>query len=88
MPKYTVKDGGKLRHDGKTYGPGDTVELTEDQAKDVQHVLVAPPAAKADAAKAKADAKTAAAEERASDRLDREAADRREDAAAAKAAKK
>jgi hypothetical protein len=40
MPKYTVKDGGKLRHDSKTYAAGDTVELTEEQAKDVQHVLV------------------------------------------------
>ncbi|MEE8574043.1 MAG: hypothetical protein V3T30_01415, partial [Thermodesulfobacteriota bacterium] len=32
MPTYTVKDT-TIIHDGKTYGPGEDIELTEKQAK-------------------------------------------------------
>jgi hypothetical protein len=49
MPDYIVKKGGRLKHDGKFYGPGDTVSLTEEQAKQVEHVLI--PAAQLKAAR-------------------------------------
>lgn len=43
MPRYTVKDGpGTLGHDGKIYRAGESVELTEEQAKAVKHILAPP----------------------------------------------
>jgi len=33
MPKYKVKDGAFIQHDGKAYGPGDILTATEEQAE-------------------------------------------------------
>ena len=40
MPQYTVTSNGPLRHNKKTYKPGDTVELSEDEAKALEQYAV------------------------------------------------
>ena len=42
MPKYTVRDT-HIIHDGVTYGPGDQIELTEEQAAGKTVILTTPP---------------------------------------------
>jgi len=42
MPNFTIKEGGKLKHNGKFYGPGDSVQLNAEDAAAVAHVLVPP----------------------------------------------
>ena len=40
MPKYTVKDGaGTVAHNGNQYGPGDKIEMSEDEALKIAHAL-------------------------------------------------
>lgn len=39
MSKYKVKEGNTVEHDGKQYGPGETLELSDSQAEPMRHAV-------------------------------------------------